>query len=230
MRVTALSQAVCPTFTQHLHVGNAVLKVVPSSCVSEFFDQDRNSNEIPARSSCDAPCWPGPEAQFIQRPSCTVAGSFFLTNQFLQATAKTYDRNCNYYAQTHIHPLCKNIPKMTTISVSNEIDGAIVFEGDLREDASSSSPSSAISLEVSGFVYFEELLASIEPQPSAGPTSTTTTAANNNPLEGDNAPTDNNERDASIIKSIFAWITTSPRANFVAERSHHNQVVASTRT
>ena len=90
---------------------------------------------------------------------------------------------------------------MTTISVSNEIDDAIVFEGDLREDASSSSPSSAISLEVSGFVYFEELLASIEPQPSAGPTSTTI-AASDDPLEGDNAPTDNNERDASIIKSI----------------------------
>ena len=91
---------------------------------------------------------------------------------------------------------------MTTISVSNEIDGAIVFEGDLHEDASSSSPSSAISLEVSGFVYFEQLLASIEPQPSAGPTSTTTTAANNDPLEGDNAPTHNNDRDASLTKSI----------------------------
>lgn len=90
---------------------------------------------------------------------------------------------------------------MTTTSVPNEIDDAIVFEGDLREDASSSSPSSAISLEVSGFVYFEQLLVSIESQPSAAPTSTAITA-NNDSLKGDNAPTNNNERDASIIKSI----------------------------
>ena len=46
-------------------------------------------------------------------------------------------------------------------------------------------------------------LASIESQPSAGPTITACTiAANNDPLEGDNAPTHNNDRDASLTKSI----------------------------
>lgn len=79
---------------------------------------------------------------------------------------------------------------MTTAFVSNEIDDAIAFEGVLRggDDASSSS---AIPLEISGFVCFQQLFAGVESQPSAG--ATLAAATNNESLEAGDASTTHNE-------------------------------------